>query len=152
MFLESSGQGRHKWGKVRTILSTRWWSGPPEGNAIYQGERGTRSRYGEGTPHPTTPTPPEHGGPSEYAVQGRGLHGSKNSYPNPKRPVNMLHGTDLDPCFIWKWDPNPRRPEKYLKCTTRTRRGPDHYTKVGPEPGWEDTDPTHIAQQMLLSQ
>ncbi len=28
----------------------------------------------------------------------RGLHGSKNS--NPKRPVNMLHGTDPDPYFI----------------------------------------------------
>ncbi len=54
----------------------------------------------------------------------------------------MLHGTDPDPYFIWKWDPNPCRPEKYLKCTTRTRRGPDHYSKVGPEPGWEDTDPT----------
>ncbi len=68
----------------------------------------------------------------------RGLHGSKNS----KRPINMLHGTDPDPYFIWKWDPNPCRPEKCLKCTTRTRRGPDHYSKVGPEPGWEDTDPT----------
>ncbi len=77
-----------------------------------------------------------------WGVQSRGLHGSKNSYPNPKRPVNMLHGTDPDPYFIWKWDPNPCRPEKYLKCTTRTRRGPDHYSKVGPEPGWEDTDPT----------
>ncbi len=33
-------------------------------------------------------------------------------------------------------------PRKCLKCTTRTRRGPDHYSKVGPEPGWEDTDPT----------
>ncbi len=32
--------------------------------------------------------------------QTRGLHGSKNSYPNPKRPVNMLHGTDPDPYFI----------------------------------------------------
>ncbi len=30
----------------------------------------------------------------------RGLHGSQNLYPNPKRPVNMLHGTDLDPYFI----------------------------------------------------
>ncbi len=75
-------------------------------------------------------------------VQSRGLHGSKNSYPNPKRPVNVLRGTDPDPYFIWKWDPNPCRPEKCLKCTTRTRRGPDHYSKVGPEPGWEDTDPT----------
>ncbi len=72
----------------------------------------------------------------------RGLHGSKNLYPNPKRPVNMAHGTDPDPYFIWKWDPNPCRPEKCLKCTTRTRRGPDHYSKVGTEPGWEDTDPT----------
>ncbi len=70
----------------------------------------------------------------------RGLHGSKNSY--PKRPVNMLHGTDPDPYFIWKWDPNPCRPEKCHKCTTRTRHGPDHYSKVGPETGWEDTDPT----------
>ncbi len=75
-------------------------------------------------------------------VYSRGLHGSQNSYPNPKRPVNMLHGTDPDPYFIWKWDPNPCRPEKCLKCTTRTRRGPDHYSKVGTEPGWEDTDPT----------
>ncbi len=74
--------------------------------------------------------------------QCRGLHGSKNSYPNPKRPVNVLRGTDPDPYFIWNWDPNPCRPEKCLKCTTRTRRGPDHYSKVGPEPGWEDTDPT----------
>ncbi len=54
----------------------------------------------------------------------------------------MLHGTDPGPYFIWKWDPNPCRPEKCLKCTTRTRRGPDYYSKVGPEPGWEDTDPT----------
>ncbi len=60
-----------------------------------------------------------------YTVVGiRGIHGSQNSYPNPKRPVNMLHGTDPDPYFIWKWDPNPCRPEKCLKCTTRTRRGP----------------------------
>ncbi len=81
---------------------------------------------------------PESGG----RVESRGLHGSKNSYPNPKRPVNMLHGTDPDPYFIWKWDPNPCRPQKCLKCTTRTRRGPDHYSKVGPEPGWEETDPT----------
>ncbi len=80
------------------------------------------------------------------------LHLRLEVFTGPKRPVNMLHGTDPDPYFIWKWDPNPRRPEKCLKCTTRTRRGPDHYSKVGPEPGWEDTDPTHIAQQMLLSQ
>ncbi len=33
-------------------------------------------------------------------AQSRGLHGSKNSYPNPKRPVNMPHGTDPDPYFI----------------------------------------------------
>jgi len=72
----------------------------------------------------------------------RGLHVSNNLYPNPKRPVNMLHGTDPDPYFIWKWDPNLCRSEKCLKCTTRTREGPDHYLKVGPEPGWEDTDPT----------
>ncbi len=78
----------------------------------------------------------------QLLLWGRGLHGSKNSYPNPKRPVNVLCGTDPDPYFIWKWDPNPCRPEKCLKCTTRTRRGPDHYSKVGPEPGWEDTDPT----------
>ncbi len=78
----------------------------------------------------------------DILVRIRGLHGSKNSYPNPMRPVNMLHGTDPDPYFIWKWDPNPCRPEKCLKCTTRTRRGPDHYSKVGPEAGWEDTDPT----------
>ncbi len=77
-----------------------------------------------------------------FHVWTRGLHGSKNSYPNPKRPVNMLHGTDPDPYFIWKWDPNPCRPEKCHKCTTRTRHGPDHYSKVGPETGWEDTDPT----------
>ncbi len=81
-------------------------------------------------------------GPSLCGVLIRGLHGSKNSYPSPKRPVNVLRGTDPDPYFIWKWDPNPCRPEKCLKCTTRTRRGPDHYSKVGPEPGWEDTDPT----------
>ncbi len=37
----------------------------------------------------------------------RGLHGSKNSYPNPKRPVNMPHGTDADPTIIRKLDPNP---------------------------------------------
>ncbi len=54
----------------------------------------------------------------------------------------MLRGTDPDPYFIWKWDPNPCRPEKCLTCTTRTRRGPDHYSKVGPVPGWEDTDLT----------
>ncbi len=77
-----------------------------------------------------------------FVVQGRGLHGSKNSLEpkNPKRPVNMLHGTDPEPYFIWKWDPNPCRPEKCLKC--RLLPGPDHYSKVGPEPGWEDTDPT----------
>ncbi len=46
-----------------------------------------------------------------WCVWGRGLQGSKNS----------LHGTDPDPYFIWKWDPNPCRPEKCLKCTTRTR-------------------------------
>ncbi len=76
------------------------------------------------------------------ALYARGLHGSQNSYPNPKRPIKMLLGTDPDPYFIWKWDPNSYRPEKCLKCTTQTRRGPDHYSKVGPEPGWEDTDPT----------
>ncbi len=54
----------------------------------------------------------------------------------------MLHGTNPDPYFISKWDPNPCRHEKCLKCTTRTRHGPNHYSKVGPEPGWEDTDPT----------
>ncbi len=59
-----------------------------------------------------------------------------------KWPVNVLRGTDPDPYFIWKWDPNPCRPDKCLKCTTRTRRRPDHYSKVGPEPVWEDTDPT----------
>ncbi len=79
------------------------------------------------------------------------IHGSQNSYPNPKRPVNMLHGTDPDPYFIWKWDPNPCRPEKCLKCTTRTRRGPDHYSKVGPEPGWEDTDPTAPKKKIGLN-
>ncbi len=84
-------------------------------------------------------------------VQTRGLHGSQNSYPNPKRPVNMLHGTDPDPYFIWKWDPNPCRPEKCLKCTTRTQRGPDHYSKVGPEPGWEDTDPTAPKKKIAFS-
>ncbi len=36
----------------------------------------------------------------ELELSTRGLHGSKNSYPNPKRPVNMLHGTDPDPYFI----------------------------------------------------
>ncbi len=77
-----------------------------------------------------------------FELRARGLHGSKNSYPNPKRPINMLHGTDPDPYFIWKWDPNPCRPEKCHICTTRTRRGPDHYSKFGPEPGWEETDPT----------
>ncbi len=51
-----------------------------------------------------------------YGADSRGLHGSKNSYPNPKRPVNMPHGTDPDPYFIWKWDPNQCRPEKCLKC------------------------------------
>ncbi len=56
-----------------------------------------------------------------YKVTSRGLHGSNNSYPNPKRPVNMLHGTDPEPYFIWKWDPNLCRPEKCLKCTTQTR-------------------------------
>ncbi len=31
--------------------------------------------------------------------------------------------------------------------------GPDDYSKVEPEPDWEDTDPTApIAQQMILSQ
>ncbi len=34
-----------------------------------------------------------------------GLHGSQNSYSNPKRPVNMLHGTDPDPYFITRADP-----------------------------------------------
>ncbi len=36
----------------------------------------------------------------EWGVGGRGLQGSKNSYPNPKRPVNVLRGTDPDPYFI----------------------------------------------------
>ncbi len=72
-------------------------------------------------------------------------------YPNPKRPVNVLRGTDPDPYFIWKWDPNPCRPEKCLKCTTWSRRGPDHYSKVGPEPGWEDTDPTAPDRHILHS-
>ncbi len=76
------------------------------------------------------------------AQRNRSIYGSKNSSPNPKRPVNMLDGTDPDPYFISKWDPNPCRPEKCLKCTTRTWCKPDHYSKVGPEPGWEDTDPT----------
>ncbi len=91
-----------------------------------------------------------------YQVVYKCAQYSKNSYLNPKRPVNMLHGTDPNRYLIWKWDPNPHRPEKCLKCTTRTRRGPDHYSKVGPEPGWEDTDPTAPipigTQQMLLSQ
>ncbi len=33
----------------------------------------------------------------------------------------MLHRTDPDLYFIWKWDPNRCRPENCLKCTTRTR-------------------------------
>ncbi len=44
----------------------------------------------------------------------RGLHESKNLYPNPKRPLNMLHGTDPDPCFIWKWDPIPVQTREML--------------------------------------
>ncbi len=58
---------------------------------------------------------------SYFVFVARGLHRSKNVYPNPKRPINMLHRTDLKPYFIWKWDPNPCRSEKCLKCTTRTR-------------------------------
>ncbi len=105
----------------------------------------------------TPPTPPTVSSSSCHqerryrSIRTRGLHGSKNSYPNPKRPVNVLRGTDPDPYFIWKWDPNPCRPEKCLTCTTRTRRGPDHYSKVGPEPGWEDTDPTAPDRHILHS-
>ncbi len=46
----------------------------------------------------------------------------------------------------------PTRTRILFESGTRTRAdprnalnvlpGPDHYTKVGPEPGWEDTDPT----------
>ncbi len=43
----------------------------------------------------------------DWTLHSRGLHGSKNLYPNPKRPVNVLHGTDPDPTIIRKLDPNP---------------------------------------------
>ncbi len=46
----------------------------------------------------------------------------------------------------------PTRTRILFESGTRTRvdprnalnvlPGPDHYSKVGPEPGWEDTDPT----------
>ncbi len=91
-------------------------------------------------------------------VRCRGLHGSKNSY--PKRPVNMLHGTDPDPYFIWKWDPNPCRPEKCHKCSLLP--GPDTdptiIQKLDPNPAGKTqtrlypSRSAHIAQHMLLSQ
>lgn len=65
----------------------------------------------------------------------RGLHGSK-------KPT-QTH-------IFLKVGPEPVcSPEKSLKCTTRTRRGPDHYSKVGSELSWEDTDPTAPNRHIL---
>ncbi len=91
---------------------------------------------------------------SEDEVRSRGLHRSKNSYPNPKRPVNVLHGTEPDPYFIESGTPNPKcRPEKCLKCTTRTRPLFESWTRTRLGRHRSDcTRSAHIAQQMLLSQ
>ncbi len=73
---------------------------------------------------------------SSDVVPTRGLHGSKNSY--PKRPeiccteptrTRILFESGTRTCA------DPRNALNVLP-------GPDHYSKVGPEPGWEDTDPT----------
>ncbi len=64
----------------------------------------------------------------------------------------MLHGTDPDPYLFESGTRTRADPRNALNVLP----GPDHYSKVGPEPGWEDrpdcTRSAHIVQQMLLSQ
>ena len=60
----------------------------------------------------------------------RGLHGSKNSCPNPKETRNVLHRTDPDPSIISKAGPGP---VQIREMPNRTRPGPVYYLKPGPE-------------------
>ena len=65
-----------------------------------------------------------------YEFLSRGLHGSKNSCPNPKETRNVLHRTDPDPSIISKARPGP---VQIREMPNRTRPGPVYYLKAGPE-------------------
>ena len=59
-----------------------------------------------------------------------GLHGSKNSCPNPKETRNVLNRTDPDPSIISKAGPGP---VQIREMPNWTRPGPVYYLKAGPE-------------------